>query len=230
MIFLISYDRQTQSLMRPVESFTEDERAEARRRRFEVQLALPEEQGRYEVVLLEASSDRDIRQTHALFRLERTAFKCRRKGGRKKNVRATGRTPAFEAPAKGVTAGRRCGASGPHSTFVAGVNRAAIVKYRLRVGSEPVAPGHRIDLSTAGPCSRALGDRLSTGAHHACCTGSWHPGNQTCDLVNRRRSLDSEGEFTEPAFRRAIGFGRVAADVVGRAWSGRDGVALLFLT
>ncbi len=67
MIFLISYDRQTQSLMRPVESFTEDERAEARRRRFEVQLALPEEQGRYEVVLLEASSDRDIRQTHARY-------------------------------------------------------------------------------------------------------------------------------------------------------------------
>jgi len=67
MIFLIAYDRRTQTFTRPMESFTDEERVEARRRRFDVQQALPSEQGRYEVVLLEASSEADIRQTHARY-------------------------------------------------------------------------------------------------------------------------------------------------------------------
>jgi hypothetical protein len=67
MIFLISYDRRTQRLTEPVETFDSSERSSARRRRHEIQLGLPVEVGRYEVVLLEASDEQAIRKTHARY-------------------------------------------------------------------------------------------------------------------------------------------------------------------
>jgi|SRR5580658_116151 hypothetical protein len=67
MIFLIAYDRRVQRLIQPVESFDDGRRSESRRRRLEVELAMPPEEGRYEVVLLEAESLGVIEQTHARY-------------------------------------------------------------------------------------------------------------------------------------------------------------------
>lgn len=67
MIFLIAYDRQTQTLLRGVEEFSDSARDEAYRRRLEVELALPREEGRYEVVLLEAPSRDVIERSHARY-------------------------------------------------------------------------------------------------------------------------------------------------------------------
>lgn len=67
MIFLVAYDRQKQALMRPVEAFEDTRRAEAGQRRLELQLALPIEDGRFEVVLLEAKSFGIVQLTHARY-------------------------------------------------------------------------------------------------------------------------------------------------------------------
>jgi hypothetical protein len=47
--------------------FESSERSNARRRRHEIQVSLPVEEGRYEVVLLEASDEEAIRKTHARY-------------------------------------------------------------------------------------------------------------------------------------------------------------------
>ena len=65
MIFLIVYDRREQKMLQPLEEF--ESRPEARRRRLEVQLALPPVAGRYEVVLLEADNLETIKLTHARY-------------------------------------------------------------------------------------------------------------------------------------------------------------------
>ncbi len=67
MIFLVAYDRRTQRLMQPLETFHPSERSSARRRRHEIQVRLPAEEARYEVVLLEASDEEAIRKTHARY-------------------------------------------------------------------------------------------------------------------------------------------------------------------
>lgn len=67
MFFLIAYDRRTQTLTRPLETFRNGEASAARRRRLDVQLSLPQEEGRYEVVLLEGNSLEDIHETHARY-------------------------------------------------------------------------------------------------------------------------------------------------------------------
>jgi hypothetical protein len=67
MIFLIAYDRQAQKLTREVEQFDSSQNAEARRRRLDLQLSLPAEDGRYEVVLLEADSMAIVRETHSRY-------------------------------------------------------------------------------------------------------------------------------------------------------------------
>jgi hypothetical protein len=67
MFFLIAYDRRTQSLTLPLETFKNGEASAARRRRLDVQLSLPQEEGRYEVVLLEGNSLEDIHETHARY-------------------------------------------------------------------------------------------------------------------------------------------------------------------
>jgi hypothetical protein len=66
MIFVLSYDRRTQRL-RAFEEFPDEKWREARKRRLDLQLELPSEEGRYEVVLLEASSLESIRETHARY-------------------------------------------------------------------------------------------------------------------------------------------------------------------
>jgi len=67
MIFLIAYDRKTQTLMQEVEVFDDSRRKDAYNRRLDVELALPAEAHRYEVVLLEAESREVIEQTHARY-------------------------------------------------------------------------------------------------------------------------------------------------------------------
>ncbi len=67
MIFLVAYDRQERRLTQPVEEFPAEKRGLARRRRLEVQMSLPRNTGRYEVVLLEADSRKDIEETHARY-------------------------------------------------------------------------------------------------------------------------------------------------------------------
>jgi hypothetical protein len=67
MILILSYDRRTQKLRRPIEQFPDERWSEARKRRLDLQLELPSEEGRYEVVLLEASSLEAIRETHARY-------------------------------------------------------------------------------------------------------------------------------------------------------------------
>src|ERR1700693_412690 len=67
MIFLVAYDRREQKLLREVETFDSGRRPEAYRRRLEVQLSLPSDEGRYEVVLLEAASRKIIEETHARY-------------------------------------------------------------------------------------------------------------------------------------------------------------------
>jgi hypothetical protein len=72
MIFLVSYDRKSQRLTQPLESFEPSERLSARQRRRDVQRGLPVvegrlEEGRYEVVLLEAADEVSIRKTHARY-------------------------------------------------------------------------------------------------------------------------------------------------------------------
>jgi hypothetical protein len=67
MIFLIAYDRRSQKLVQEVEQFDSSQSAEARRRRLDLQLSLPVEDGRYEVALLEADSMAIVRETHARY-------------------------------------------------------------------------------------------------------------------------------------------------------------------
>jgi hypothetical protein len=67
MIFLIAYDRRTQRLMQEVETFSDEQREDAYRRRLEAELALPKEEDRYEVVLLEGRSREAIELTHARY-------------------------------------------------------------------------------------------------------------------------------------------------------------------
>jgi hypothetical protein len=67
MIFLISYDRRTQSLTQAVEVFADAQRDEAYRRRLEAELELPKEEQRYEVVLLEGPSREAIEVSHARY-------------------------------------------------------------------------------------------------------------------------------------------------------------------
>ena|ERR1700726_965289 len=67
MIFLVAYDRRTQQLVQNVEEFQDDRRGDAYQRRLEVELALPKDEGHYEVVLLEADSREVIERTHARY-------------------------------------------------------------------------------------------------------------------------------------------------------------------
>ena len=67
MIFLVSYDRKTQRLTQLLETVDTGERSSARRRRLDTQRSLPLEEGRYDVVLLEASDEEVIRKTHARY-------------------------------------------------------------------------------------------------------------------------------------------------------------------
>jgi hypothetical protein len=67
MIFLVSYDRTSRALTHDIEQFSDRERTAARERRLALQLELPGEEGRYEVVLLEAASLDAVRRTHARY-------------------------------------------------------------------------------------------------------------------------------------------------------------------
>jgi hypothetical protein len=67
MIFLVAYDRRTQKLLREIEVFDDEHRADAKRRRLEVEIRLPKEEQRYEVVLLEARSRAVLEETHARY-------------------------------------------------------------------------------------------------------------------------------------------------------------------
>ncbi len=67
MIFLVAYDRRSQTLLHDIEEFADAMVGPARERRLEVQMSLPPEEGRYEVVLLEADSLLTVKETHARY-------------------------------------------------------------------------------------------------------------------------------------------------------------------
>ena len=67
MIFLVSYDRHRQRLTQPLETFEDEERGVARKRRLELQPQVGDDFDRYEIVMLEAPHQRDIELTHARY-------------------------------------------------------------------------------------------------------------------------------------------------------------------
>ena len=63
MLFLIEYDRPKERII-TFKSFTDNERAEAQKQKFDIELALNRSGIEHEVVLLDAMDEDAIRRTH----------------------------------------------------------------------------------------------------------------------------------------------------------------------